>query len=203
MIREAELFVQAEAVLVEVLGRIRAQDWRIAMPPTADMPRTAKPLTIRQAVRHYARDNAMLPDLLAGRTLAEIGDAYDGDLLAPDPLRSVAQLSEATRAVVEKVTDGSASVDPASGESTVSGCLWRRDIARCFLAHDVAMHLGSRACPFTEDLARGMWEGTWPVAQRWRDAGLFGEPMELPPEVSWRDRFLLSAGRDPHPLDHR
>ncbi|MGD9530563.1 hypothetical protein [Pseudonocardia sp.] len=199
MIREAELFLQAETVLVEVLGRIRAGQWRIVMPPTADLPRTARPLTIRQAVRRYARDNALLPELLAGRSLADIGDTYDGDLLGPDPHASVAALSEAACAAAEKVTDATAPVDPASGESSVSDYLWRSDIARCFLAHDVARHLGSRACPFTEELARGMWEGTWPVAQRWRDAGLFSEPLALPPDVSWRDRFLLCAGRDPHP----
>ena len=50
--------------------------------------------------------------------------------------------------------------------------------------------------------AKGMWEGTWPVAARWRELGLFGEPLPLPDHVSWRDRFLLCAGRDPHPLVH-
>lgn len=75
---------------------------------------------------------------------------------------------------------------------------------RCFLAHDVAMALGSRACPLPEDLARGMFEGMEPDAQRWRDEGVFRERLPLPPgHVSWRDQFLLLAGRDPHPfLDH-
>jgi hypothetical protein len=74
-------------------------------------------------------------------------------------------------------------------------------MARTFLAHDIAMALGSRACPLPEDLARGLLEGTAPQAGRWRAAGYFREPLPFPPgHVSWRDQFLLTAGRDPHPF---
>jgi hypothetical protein len=63
------------------------------------------------------------------------------------------------------------------------------------------MALGSRACPLPEHLARGLLEGTGPQAAQWRAAGYFREPLPYPPgHVSWRDRFLLTAGRDPHPF---
>jgi hypothetical protein len=46
-----------------------------------------------------------------------------------------------------------------------------------------------------------MWEGTAPRAEAWRSIGIFREPIEpVPVDVSWRDRFLMMAGRDPHPL---
>lgn len=199
MIREAELFVVAEGILVEVLGRIRAEHWRIMMPSLFDTTGADRPVTIRQHVRQYARDDAWVPDLLAGRTMDEVGTTrFDGDLLGPDPHAAVIRIADAACAAAGKVTDGSAVV--RGGSSTVSDYLWQLDIARCFLAHDVAMHLGSRACPFTEELARGMWEGTWPNAARWRELGVFREPLPLPDDVSWRDKFLLCAGRDPHPL---
>jgi len=200
MIREAELFVLAEGVLVEVLGRVRADCWRIVLAPMFDAPCAAKPATIRQAARHYARENARLPEVLAGRTPDEIGDRHDGDLLGADPHGGLAAASAGACAAVREVGDGAAVVQTESGRLTVSELLWRLDIARCFLAHDIAMHLDSRVCPFTEELARGMWEGTWPQAAHWRELGMFREPLPLPDHVSWRDRFLLCAGRDPHPL---
>lgn len=204
MIREAELFVTAEGILVEVLGRIRSDDhWRIMMPPLFADPGSERPATLRRHVRAYVRDDAWLPDLLAGRTTAEVGrERFDGDLLGTDPHAAVAAVSAAACAAAEKVTDAAAVVHAEGGDVPVSDYLWHRNIARCFLAHDVAMHLGSRACPFTEELARGMWEGTWPDAARWRERGIFGEPLPLPDHVSWRDRFLLCAGRDPHPWHH-
>jgi hypothetical protein len=72
---------------------------------------------------------------------------------------------------------------------------------RCFLAHDVAMALGSRACPLPEALAGDLLERMEPQAERWRADGVFRERLPLPAgHVSRRDRFLLLAGRDPHPF---
>jgi hypothetical protein len=46
-----------------------------------------------------------------------------------------------------------------------------------------------------------MFVGTAPVAEQWRSIGVFREPIPYPPgHVSWRDQFLLTAGRDPHPF---
>lgn len=78
---------------------------------------------------------------------------------------------------------------------------WEAIALRCFLAHDVAMALGSRACPLPESLARGCYEGMEPDAEHWRAAGVFRPRWPLPDgHVSWRDQFLLLAGRDPHPF---
>lgn len=196
MIREAELFVMAEGVLVEVLGRIGPDEWRILMPPLFPAgPRRRS--TIRQHVRGYVHEDARLPDLLAGRVPAE----DDADLLGPDPHAAVARFSAVACAAARTVDDPRAPMPGPAGPVPAADFLMQRDIARCFLAHDVAMHLGSRACPLTEELARGMWEGTWPDASRWRERGMFGEPLPLPDRVSWRDRFLLCAGRDPHAPD--
>jgi hypothetical protein len=42
---------------------------------------------------------------------------------------------------------------------------------------------------------------TAPEAERWRSYGVFRAPLPLPAgHVSWRDQFLLMAGRDPHPF---
>ena len=74
---------------------------------------------------------------------------------------------------------------------------------RSLLAHYVAAYLGSTACPLPEELARPLHELTGPDAAAWRRLGHFREPiLPLPPHVSWRDRFLLEAGHEPHPLGH-
>lgn len=73
-------------------------------------------------------------------------------------------------------------------------------LERSLLAHYVAAHLGSTACPLSEELARPLWELTAPDAARWRERGHFRTPLPLPEHVSWRDRFLLTAGHEPHPF---
>jgi hypothetical protein len=132
----------------------------------------------------------------------EVGpDKYDGDLLGGGAQAALTRIVEAACAAARTVTDPDATVHCSFGDVTVSNYLWQLNIARCFLAHEVAMAVGSRACPLPEDLAKGMYEGTGPTADQWRSTGLFRTPLPLPEgHVSWRDQFLLMAGRDPHPF---
>lgn len=177
----------SQDVLVEVVGRIRPEHGHLVVPAQSAAPDAPVPLPV--LVERLARDDARLPDLLAGR------DPDDFTVSASDHPR----LADAARAAVAKVDDPAAVV---AGEA-VGPFLLRAAIWRAFSAHDIAMHLGSRACPLTEEQARGLWEATQPAAARWRERGVFRAPLEpVPADVSWRDRFLMSAGRDPHPLVH-
>ncbi len=170
--RIAELFMIAERMLVEVLGRIKPSQGKIVLPPMrVDDP----PRSIRESVARHSRDEARIAGL------------DEDEALGADMHATVTRLAEAACAAARTGT-------------VPDEDLLLATITRCFLAHDVAFHLGSTACPLPEDLARGLWEITEPDAQKWRDAGVFAEPLTpYPPDVSWRDRFLRSAGRDPHP----
>jgi hypothetical protein len=166
-----DLFVMAERMLVEVLGRIRHGDGRIVLPP---MRVGDEPATIRESVARHVRDEARL----AGLPEVDLGT---------DPHPVIARLADEA---MEAARAGRISADD----------LLLATITRCFLAHDVAFHLGSTACPLPEELARPLWEITDPDAEWWREQRVFGEPLlPMPPHVSWRDRFLRTAGRDPHP----
>ena len=116
-------------------------------------------------------------------------------------LRADALLADALAGVMG-VGDGTALVDGGGGPEPARDLLVRATLERCLLAHYVAAYLGSTACPLPEELARPLWELTSPDAAAWRARGYFRAPMPLPDHVSWRDRFLLSAGHPPHPLGH-
>ena len=188
MIRDAELFVMAEDVLVEVIGRVRGEARAIEMPPLADRDGdVAEP--IRRRVARHVRDELQIPDLLAGREPADPGSIHE--VLGDDP-------AGAARAAAEKACAAARSVE----DDAVADLLRRLTIERALLAHDLAMHLGSGVCPLTEELARGLCELTEPAAEhaRWVAEGLFRQPLTpFPDDVSWRDRWLLVTGRDPHP----
>jgi hypothetical protein len=181
VLREAELFVQAEQVLLEVLGRIRDEDRDLVLPP---LYAGGEPVPMGQVVEVQAADDAEVAALL-GTPAADgpRGSAWQGD---------------AACAAVTAVEDDGELATP-DGPVPVRAYLQEQVMVRCFRAHDVAMGLGSRACPLPEDLSRGIWELTHDDAARWRARGLWGEPGVEPDHVSWRDRFLLAAGRDPHP----
>lgn len=191
MLHEAELFVMAEQMLVEVLGRIRPEERDILLPPM--FPGADRAATMQSAVEDYLRADALVP----GRLLGEAVQAQEH--AAADRVARTAQTAcEAAR----QVADGDAPVDTEDGASTAREALLRWTVERSLLAHYVAAYLGSTACPLPEELARPLWTLTAPDAAAWRRRGHFREPMPLPENVSWRDRFLLDAGHEPHPLGH-
>ena len=94
--REAELFVMAE----HDAGRGDRPDPRRAVghraAPLLDRPGADRPAAMRVGVDHYALDDAWVPDLLAGRTMDEVGrDRFDGDLLGGRPAAAVARFVDA------------------------------------------------------------------------------------------------------------
>lgn len=137
-----------------------------------------------QPVEQYVRDNANVPAVLGGS--ATVSKAAPG-------------LVAAACAEAKAVSDGEAGV----GDGLTAGqLLLRSTVERAVLAHCVAAYLGSTACPLPEELARPLCELTAPYAERWRALGHFRAPMPLPPYVAQRDRLLLTAGHEPHPLRH-
>jgi hypothetical protein len=171
---EVELFVSAEHMLAEVMGRIRQADRRIVAGPVLDQPGWDARAPLHEWAARWVDDDMKITARLGGTPPAT----------ADDPAAVVDAACAAARTAV--------------GDTDF---LWEATALRCFLAHDVAMALGSRACPLPEDLARGMFEHTEPDAARWRESGVFRDRLPLPPgHVSWRDQFLLLAGRDPHPF---
>lgn len=192
MTREAALFVLSEECLVEVLGRIGPADRRITMAPLTARRGEDTPASMRDRVAAHVRDEGRVVTDLTGRSPAT---GATGPVA--EPFDAVVELAAAACAAAGSVRGPAVAV----AGTTAGHYLLEAAVLRAFLAHDVAMHLGSRACPLTEELARGLWEATAPDAEAWRASGLFGEPLlPYPADVSWRDRFLMSAGRDPHPL---
>jgi hypothetical protein len=197
MIPEAAVFQLADEAAVQAFGLVGPGDMDSVLPPVFDMPGADRPVPLRQVLAHAAYDEAWIPDLLAGRTMDEVGrDAYDGDLLGDDPHGAIARIAARARAAAAQVTDRDAVVHCAYGDVPVWDYFWQLNVARTLTAHDLARHLGAES-PVGEDLARAMWEGTAPTAEMWRSFGVYRPAVPVPDGASWRARYLGLTGRTP------
>jgi uncharacterized protein (TIGR03086 family) len=193
---EQDVFVLADRALNGVVAQIRDDQWPMTMP--ADFPTTQKgPITLREVISYHAYDEAWVPDMLAGRTMDEVGkEAHKGDLLGADPKGNFAALVEQGCAAVEALDDPERTVHCSFGDFTARHYLQQISSFRGLRAHDIAKAIGvSTALP--DDLVKGLWEMLEPVADEWRKYGVFGPRVEVPQSASDQDKLLALTGRQP------
>jgi hypothetical protein len=160
VIPEAEIFVLADETAVRVYGQIREDHWDTKHPPLFDMPGADQPVALRQAINHFAYDDSWVPDMLAGRTMDEVGrDRFDGDLLGGDPRGSLERICAAACDAARRVTNRESIVHCSYGDVPTWDYFWQLNVARTIGAHDVAKHIGVDDA-ISEELARGMWHRT-------------------------------------------
>lgn len=62
------------------VNAVRPEQW--------DDPTPCRAWTVRELTNHVAGEDLWTPPLMEGRTIAEVGDRFDGDLLGDDPIGS-------------------------------------------------------------------------------------------------------------------
>lgn len=96
----------------EWLSRVRAIDadqWKAPTPcPEWD---------VRALVNHVAGEQRWLPPLMAGSTIEEVGDRFDGDILGDDPQAAARQAADEAVAAVPDAVAEARTVHLSYGES--------------------------------------------------------------------------------------
>jgi hypothetical protein len=68
-----DLYVASNQAEQKVVAQIADAQWRLVMPEKI----TGAPMTLEEVVRYHIWDDAWLPDVLAGTTTEEVGDAHE------------------------------------------------------------------------------------------------------------------------------
>ncbi|MEI8166100.1 MAG: hypothetical protein WCG26_06970 [Chloroflexales bacterium] len=195
---EPEVFIKAEHALKNVVDQIRDDQWAMEMPPEF-ATRSAKPVTLREVVNYHAYDDAWVPDMLAGRTMDDVGaDAFKGDLLGDDPKGSFAAIVAKACAAAETLDDEALArtVHCSFGDFSAREYLWQITSFRGLRAHDIAKAIGVDPT-LPADLVQGLWEQITPHAEEWRAIGVFGPRVDVPASAPLQDRLLALTGRQP------
>src|SRR5580704_17694507 len=93
-IDEATAFRRASESFVERARKIGPGQWS-GPTPCAEWD-------VRTLVNHVAGEYLWVPEMLAGRTIAEVGDRFDGDVLGSDPLQTLINAAQAARAAIDR-----------------------------------------------------------------------------------------------------
>jgi uncharacterized protein (TIGR03086 family) len=150
---------------------------------------------VRALVNHVAGEELWTVPLLEGRTIAEVGERFDGDVLGADPVVSVDTAAKAAVVAFE---------EPGAADRTVAlsfGATPASEYAMQLIA-DHVIHGWDLAAATGAD--RRIDDGLVAVLTDWyaeredlyRDAGIVSERPSVT-ATSAQDQLLVAFGRDP------
>jgi uncharacterized protein (TIGR03086 family) len=150
--------------------------------------------SVRDLANHVIGENRWVPPLLDGLTIADVGDALDGDLLGDDPARA---WDEAARDAL------AAARAPGALERTVHlsfgdfpGRYYVGQVLSDHVIHawDLARALGASE-RLDPELVRFAYDELVPQFDDWRKAGAFGPKVEVDEGADLQTKLLAESGR--------
>ncbi|SNT25815.1 TIGR03086 family protein [Asanoa hainanensis] len=181
----ALLYTRAVSVFDGVLRAVPA-DRQAAPTPCAGWD-------VRALVNHVVGEDLWAAELLAGRTIAGVGTAFDGDLLGDAPLETWSVAAEAAGKALADVADD-AVVALSAGPTPVDEYL--RQLAADHLVHawDLATAAGTNL-RLDSDLVAAVSRWFAPVEDAYRVHGMIGPRPLVPADAEPQELLLAMFGR--------
>jgi uncharacterized protein (TIGR03086 family) len=149
---------------------------------------------VRTLVNHLVSENRWMPPLLAGGTIAELGDLFEGDLLGDDG--KAAWEDSATEAVAAVHGDGAMDRTVHLSFGDFPGQEYTMQVFADLLVHgwDLARAIGAdeRLDP---DLVEACASWFTAMESGYRAAGAIGPRVDLPADADSQTRLLSMFGR--------
>ena len=148
---------------------------------------------LQQLLNHLYNELAWVPELLAGKTVAQVGDALDGDLVGADPQAAWRRFADTARKAAVS-TPPETVVHLSYGNRPAQDYL--NEVGGDVIIHiwDVAKAIGQ---PFAirDDIADVIYERSKDQIEEWRKVGLVGKATPLKPHSGAEARLLSLFGR--------
>lgn len=161
-----------------------------------DAPTPDTEWDVRALVNHVLSENLWAPPLLAGLTIADVGDRFDGDQLGADPAAAWAAAAVASVAAVSEQGALARTVHVSFGD--ISGGEYASQLICDHVIHgwDLARAVGADEL-IDDDLVEFAYDFLLPQVDGWRSAGVFGPKVVLPAGAGRQAELLALSGRDP------
>ncbi|MBB2923031.1 TIGR03086 family metal-binding protein [Cellulomonas cellasea] len=168
-----------------------------AGPPDADAWQRPTPCTgwtVRDLVNHLTSEQLWAPELLAGRTVAEVGDRFDGDVLGDDPVAAWDAAVAASLAAFAEPGALGRTVDLSRGPTAAHDYLDEMLTDLAVHGWDLARGLGVEddIDPATVDRLLVEWSGR---TDELAPGPAFAGPLDVADDADQQTRLLALFGR--------
>jgi len=149
---------------------------------------------VRALVNHLVSENAWVPPLLAGKTISEVGDSLDGDLLSDDPKGAWERSADEAKSAVGEQGALDRTVHISRGD--VPGAEYVFEVVADLTIHgwDLAKAIGADVT-IDPDLLEAVYAYYEPLVTLLKDTGAYGPVVEPPPDADRQTKLLAMLGR--------
>jgi uncharacterized protein (TIGR03086 family) len=182
----AGLHRRALAATRSIVAKVEPHQWVTLTP--------CEGWDVHALVNHVVSGNLWAAELAAGRTIEEVGDRFDGDVLGADPLASYDRSAAVAAAIFE--TPGALDAPCAVSYGPVPGSVYAGHRFLDVLIHgwDVATATGQDAS-LDPALVQRCFEVVEPQAEMLRASGMFGGDVSVGADADAQTRLLAFLGR--------
>ncbi len=147
----------------------------------------------RTLINHILYELSWIPDILAGKTVAEVGKKYDGDLLGDDHHQAWHLAAHKAAAAVRDV-DLHETVHLSFADVTAE--YYIKQVAGDLLLHawdaDQSLHC---SLIFPKNVAQTLYDIIAPQHKGFAASGLFASPLQVPKTARIQTKLLALVGR--------
>jgi uncharacterized protein (TIGR03086 family) len=182
---EATAFRRASDGYIQRAREVTAAQWSAPTP--------CSEWNVRSLVNHVAGEYLWVPELMAGKTVSDVGNRLDGDLLGDDPIEALASATRSAKAAADNPDSLTRTVHLSFGDVTGAEYLKQMAIDSVIHTWDLARAIGADET-LDPELVDFAFDELRQHAEDWRTGGAFG-PAKEPADDSNQSRLLALTGR--------
>jgi uncharacterized protein (TIGR03086 family) len=149
---------------------------------------------VRQLVNHLVAENLWVKPLVEGRSIHEVGDAFDGDVLGDDPLAAYERSGREADAAFHEPGTMERPVGVSYGPVPGSVFVGHRLVDLVVHGWDIARATG-QSTELDPDLVEACYADVEPQADLLEASGYFGTRVEVAPDADLQTKLLALLGR--------
>jgi uncharacterized protein (TIGR03086 family) len=161
-----------------------------------ELPTPCSEWNVRDLVNHLVYEDRWARPLFEGKTVAEVGDAFEGDLLGVDPVTAWESACEEARASATEPGAMERTVHLSFGDfpgSEYAGQLYTDHVIH---AWDLARAIGADES-LDNELVESCFARNKPLEEILKASGAYGERIEPPEDADTQTKLLAVMGREP------
>lgn len=149
---------------------------------------------VTDLVEHLVYEQLWVPDLLAGQTIAEVGDTFAGDILGDDPKAAWISAAAAAQAAFAEPGALERTVHLSFGDVPATVYLWQMVVDLVVHGWDLAHSIQADEL-VPNDLLYATLESVKATMGGWSGSGLFASPIPVPGCTDDLTELLALTGR--------